>query len=77
MKILQICDYAAKYRGNFIESLEYFRKNSLGDGDFMLYAFPERMTERRNQWFFDLKKKFPRRYTKAPSKKKSGLSEKS
>ena len=42
MKILQICDYAAKYRGNFIESLEYFRKNSLGDGDTMLYAFPER-----------------------------------
>lgn len=40
MKILQICDYAAKYRGNFIESLEYFRKNSLGDGDSMLYAFP-------------------------------------
>lgn len=70
MKILQICDYAAKYRGNFIESLEYFRKNSLGDGDFMLYAFPERMTERRNQWYFDLKKEVPAAIYKSSVKEK-------
>ena len=70
MKILQICDYAAKYRGNFIESLEYFRKNSLGDGDFMLYAFPERMAERRNQWFFDLKKEVPAAIYKSSVKEK-------
>ena len=70
MKILQICDYAAKYRGNFIESLEYFRKNSLGDGDFMLYAFPERMAERRNQWFFDLKKEVPAAIYKSTVKEK-------
>ena len=70
MKILQICDYAAKYRGNFIESLEYFRKNSLGDGDFMLYAFPERMAERRNQWFFDLKKEVPAAWSRGKNPKK-------
>lgn len=70
MKILQICDYAAKYRGNFIESLEYFRKNSLGDGDSMLYAFPERMTERRNQWYFDLKKEVPAAIYKSSVKEK-------
>ena len=70
MKILQICNYAAKYRGNFIESLEYFRKNSLGDGDFMLYAFPERMTERRNQWYVDLKKEVPAAIYKSSVKEK-------
>ncbi len=55
MKILQICDYAAKYRGNFIESLDYFKKNCLTDGDTMSYAFPDRMVKRNNQWFIDFK----------------------
>ena len=56
MNILQICDYAAKYRGNFIESLEYFRKNSLSGGNSMIYAFPDRMLKRNNQWYIDLSK---------------------
>lgn len=55
MKILQICDYAAKYRGNFIEVLDYFKTNCLDCADTMLYAFPDRMIKRNNQWYLDFK----------------------
>lgn len=41
MKILQICDYAAKYRGNFIESLEYFRKTASATAILCSMRFPK------------------------------------
>lgn len=70
MNILQICDYAARYRGNFIESLEYFRTNSLNSGDSMIYAFPDRMIKRNNQWYFDLSKETPTAIYKSSVKEK-------
>ena len=51
MKVLQICDFAAKYRGNFIESLDYLEKNFFDENDLMVYAFPSRMLKRNNAWF--------------------------
>lgn len=64
---MQLC---RKIQGQFYRVSRILQKNSLGDGDFMLYAFPERMTERRNQWYFDLKKEVPAAIYKSSVKEK-------
>lgn len=56
MNVLQICDYAARYRGNFIESLDFLKRNTFDEGDTMYYAFPERMLKRNNSWFAEFER---------------------
>lgn len=56
MRVLQLCDYAAKYRGNFIESLNFLKENYFASTDEMFYAFPERMKQRNNRWYTDFEK---------------------
>lgn len=51
MNILHICDYAAAYRGNFIESLDLLDKKLKESGDKIIYAFPQRIKSRDDRWF--------------------------
>ncbi len=40
--VLHICDYAAAYKGGFINALEFLRKDLQKDGIEHIYLFPER-----------------------------------
>ncbi len=52
--VLHICDYAANYRGNFIESLEYLAKKQKNYGDHV-YLFPYRAkSSKAAEWIADL-----------------------
>ncbi|MDD6275993.1 MAG: glycosyltransferase family 4 protein [Clostridia bacterium] len=50
MTVLHICDYAAAYRGNFIESLEALNTRLSLDGGKTVYAFPERLKHKNVSW---------------------------
>lgn len=56
MNVLQICDYAARYRGNFIEPLDYLKNSTFDKADKMYFSFPTRMLERNNAWYADFEK---------------------
>lgn len=53
MRVLELCDYAAKYKGNVIESYEYLSRKCFGADDLMVYAFPQRILPRRDLWYDD------------------------
>lgn len=53
MRVLELCDYAAKYKGNVIESYEYLNRKYFGTDDLMVYAFPQRILPRRDLWYDD------------------------
>lgn len=56
MNVLQICDYAARYRGNFIEPLDYLKNSTFDKTDKMYFSFPTRMLERNNAWYAEFEK---------------------
>lgn len=54
MTVLHICNYAAVYRGNFIESLEALNRRLSADGGRNVYVFPERLRGRNTDWADEL-----------------------
>lgn len=59
MNILHICDYAAAYRGNFIESLEVLNQKLKETGGKIVYAFPQRIKNREDHWYEKLSEHSP------------------
>lgn len=59
MNILHICDYAAAYRGNFIESLEVLNQKLNETGSKIVYAFPQRIENREDHWYEKLAEHSP------------------
>lgn len=54
--ILHICDYAAAYKGGFIASLEYLRKDLEKDGIGQVYLFPHRaLSTKAAEWIEELR----------------------
>ncbi len=55
--ILHICDYAAAYKGGFINSLEFLRKDLQKDGIGQVYLFPHRaLSTKAKEWIEELRK---------------------
>ncbi len=55
--ILQICDYAAAYKGGFISELEFLRKDIENDGVNQIYLFPERANRTKaKEWIEELRR---------------------
>ena len=50
MTVLHICNYAAVYRGNFIESLEALNRVISAEGGRNLYFLPERLWVIKTEW---------------------------
>ena len=56
ISVLHICDYAAAYKGGFINSLEYLRKDLQKDSVGMVYLFPHRaLSTKAKEWIEELK----------------------
>lgn len=54
--VLHICDYAAAYKGGFINALEYLRKDVEKDGIEHIYLFPHRaLFTNAKEWIADLR----------------------
>ena len=54
--VLHICDYAAAYKGGFISSLEYLRKDLEKDGVGQVYLFPHRaLSTKAAEWIEELR----------------------
>lgn len=54
--VLHICDYAAAYKGGFINSLEYLRKDLQKDSIGTVYLFPHRaLSTNAKNWIEELK----------------------
>ena len=53
-RILTVADYAAAYRGNFIESLSALEQAVLADGGIFLWVFPARA--KRRDWVQEMQK---------------------
>lgn len=55
--VLHICDYAANYKGGFINALEYLRKDVERDGIEHIYLFPHRaLSTKAREWIEDLRR---------------------
>lgn len=55
--VLHICDYAAAYKGGFINALEYLRKDVEKDGIEHIYLFPHRaLSTNAKQWIDELRR---------------------
>lgn len=54
--ILHICDYAAAYKGGFINALEFLRKDLQKDGVQQVYLFPHRaLSTNAKNWIEELR----------------------
>lgn len=54
--ILHICDYAAAYKGGFINALEFLRKELQKDGTEQVYLFPNRaLSTNAKNWIEELR----------------------
>lgn len=54
--VLHICDYAAAYKGGFINALEYLRKDLQKDSVGMVYLFPHRaLSTNAKNWIEELR----------------------
>ncbi len=54
--VLHICDYAAAYKGGFINALEFLRKDIEKDGIKQIYLFPERANRTNaKKWIEELR----------------------
>lgn len=58
MNVLQICDFAPSFRGNFMEEMDAIDRALKQSGGTNIYAFPIRNIEYKNQWIEDLKKDY-------------------
>lgn len=64
--MLHICDYAAPYKGNFIESLEYFEEKT--EGVMNLYLFPQRASNTATlKWINQINEKEQRAFIQKAS----------
>ena len=55
--VLHICDYAAAYKGGFINGLEYLRKDLEKDGIGQVYLFPHRaLSTNAKNWIEELRR---------------------
>ena len=54
--VLHICDYAAAYKGGFINALEFLRKDLQGDGVEQVYLFPHRaLSTNAKNWIEEMR----------------------
>lgn len=54
--VLHICDYAANYKGGFINALEFLRKDVEKDGIEHIYLFPHRaLSTKAKEWINELR----------------------
>ncbi len=54
--VLHICDYAAEYKGGFINALEFLRKDLHNDGVEQLYLFPHRaLSTNAKNWIEEMR----------------------
>ena len=63
--VLHICDYAAYYRGNFIDSLESLEKHHSNTKNF--YLFPERAANYSQEWISELNQNQKVAYIQKPT----------
>lgn len=55
--VLHICDYAAAYKGGFINALEFLRKDLQKDGIEQVYLFPHRaLSTNAKNWIEELRR---------------------
>lgn len=55
--VLHICDYAAAYKGGFINALEFLRKDVEKDGTEHIYLFPHRaLSTNAKNWIEELRR---------------------